>query len=131
MKKRFRKRCPYLMLQPTLADAKECKVVLLDGAAVYMHRPKKKGSGRKFANDTAIFSFAEESLHMLSLKLPGTISNMLVRVDVMCLADGRFVVNEFESFEAAYWGSKETATSEFLIRFWQQIIADVAFKFLN
>jgi len=132
LKKKFRKRCPYLMMQPTLANPKECKVVVLNGTAAYISNPAKQASGgRKFADKHVILAFAENALCELSDAIKGTISKMLVRVDVMSLNDGRLVVNEFESFEAAYWGTKENAmdASTFLLRFWQLTIAGIAHKF--
>jgi hypothetical protein len=104
---------------------------MLNGRAAYVSNPAKASGGKKFADKDIIFAFAENALRNLCDAIPGTISKMLVRVDVMCLNDGRLVVNEFESFEAAYWGSheRELETSAFLIKFWEITIADVAFKF--
>jgi hypothetical protein len=48
------------------------------------------------------YSFAEESLRQLKAKRPGTITNGLVRVDIMLSDNGNMVVNEFESLEAVY-----------------------------
>ena len=132
LKKRFRKRCPYLMVQPTLANPKECKVVVLNGTASYISNPAKQASGgRKFADKHVILAFAEHALRELSDVIKGTISRMLVRVDVMSLRNGRLVVNEFESFEAAYWGTQENAmdASTLLLQFWQLTIAGVVHKF--
>jgi hypothetical protein len=42
----------------------------------------------------------------------------------MCMSDGKLVVNDFGSFEAAYWGSgeKEFEIGSFLIKFWENTI---------
>jgi hypothetical protein len=56
LKKKFRKRCPYLMIQPTLANSKECKIILLDGKAKYISNPSRVAGGRKFAGDAGMMS---------------------------------------------------------------------------
>ena len=72
LKKKFRKRCPYLMMQPTLANPKECKVVVLNGTAAYISNPAKQASGgRKFADKHVILAFAEHALRDLSDAIKG------------------------------------------------------------
>ena len=48
------------------------------------------------------------------------ISSFILRVDIMQLADGSFVVNEFESHEAGFASSdkNEMKTQMFLYEFW-------------
>ena len=56
--------------------------------------------------------------------LPGTIVSGIVRVDIMCLNSGWWVVNEFESYEAITYnkGDRECDTQSFLNSFWESKI---------
>ena len=72
----------------------------------------------------ALFRFAEFAVHRLLQMSEGTISNFILRVDVMQRANGNFVVNEFESFEAVYLSSstKEThKTQTFFEDYWRNV----------
>jgi len=66
--------------------------------------------------------FAEEAVRLFELNKPECISSFLLRVDIMQLADGSLVVNEFESHEAAFASSdkNEMKTQMFLYNFWLQ-----------
>ena len=48
--------------------------------------------------------------------------SFLVRVDIMCLDSGKWVVNEFESLEAYYFSpdSRDTEATLFLVSFWRK-----------
>ena len=47
-----------------------------------------------------LFQFAESAVRLLVAARPFTIADFILRVDIMQANNGRFVVNEFESFEA-------------------------------
>jgi hypothetical protein len=62
-----------------------------------------KCGGRSFAKEEELCVFAREALTLLSARCPrAIIDGGLNRVDIMCLSDGKWVVNEFESLEACY-----------------------------
>jgi hypothetical protein len=65
-------------------------------------------------------NFAEEAVKLFALRKPECISTCLLRVDIMQLANGTLVVNEFESLEAGYGSSEknEMRTQMFLYEFW-------------
>jgi hypothetical protein len=64
--------------------------------------------------------FAEEAVRLFELNKRECISSFILRVDIMQLADGSFVVNEFESHEAGFASSdkNEMKTQMFLYEFW-------------
>jgi hypothetical protein len=65
-------------------------------------------------------NFAEEAVRIFELRKPECIVTCLFRVDIMQLADGSLVVNEFESLEAGYGSNEknEMQTQIFLYNFW-------------
>jgi hypothetical protein len=68
--------------------------------------------------------FAELTVAELEKRIPGLISHGMLRVDIMQRSDGSLIVNEFESFEAAYQSSEigTLLTRSFLTDFWYQIL---------
>ena len=88
---------------------------MLDGQAQYFFT---RGQGKRFfIEDKQLMSFAEESLMLLKQRRPSTITEGLVRVDVMQRNDGVMIVNEFESLEADY--HSDTKVSAHLFNFWE------------
>jgi hypothetical protein len=66
-----------------------------------------KRKGKAFASVTQLRKFATDALQLLKQRCPRTIVDGGVnRVDIMCLSNGRMVVNEFESLEACYTGGE-------------------------
>ena len=51
---------------------------------------------------TEIFQFAESAVKVLAKNCPTAIVDGMIRVDIFQRKDGKFVVNEFESFEADF-----------------------------
>ena len=82
------------------------------------------GKRKAFDNETERFKFAEAAVQKLDKACPGSITDGMIRVDIMQLCTGEMVVNEFESLEANY--SSETrkahefefATISFYESFW-------------
>ena len=70
-------------------------------------------------------------MQRLKEAIPGTISDFLVRVDIMQLANGCKVVNEFESFEAMFCGEGKDATDTFLYDYWRKQISEHALHILD
>ena len=99
---------PYGLIQPWSTNGKEYKVIVLDGKSAFC---TVRNSGSKpvaFGDEETLFRFAEESLRLLKYYRPGTISDGLVRVDIMQRNDGVMIVNEFEGFEAGFEKSAAT-----------------------
>lgn len=122
-------RTSYAMIQPCLKNRKEYKVVVLNGCASHV-LPQSAGvqvngsSTFSRAPHRALFRFAEFAVHRLLQMSEGTISNFILRVDIMQRANGNFVVNEFESFEAVYLSSstKETHKAQsFFEDYWRNV----------
>jgi len=126
---RFAWRIPYALVQPRLSNRREYKVVTLNGKASHVipedangvkvsYREKKNFST---APHTELMLFAEMAVRYLVQMCNGTISEYLIRVDVMQLDNGMMIVNEFESFEAVYTAScheKTCHVQQFLNNFW-------------
>jgi hypothetical protein len=71
-----------------------------------------KNRGKAFGKKPDRGRFAEMAIKKLATKVPHAILNGLVRVDLMQLADGRIVVNEFESLEANYGSTGDAAKKD-------------------
>lgn len=116
---------PYMLLQPRLKNSKECRVVCLKRKAQYIADINVGSAGLKFGESKDIMKFAERAVNTLRKNCPQSITDGLVRVDVMSFSDGRFVVNEFESLEANF-NSKvhgnELKVNTFLMEYWSQKI---------
>jgi hypothetical protein len=117
--RRFYGAIPYCMVQPTLSNRMEYKVVCFNGNALYV---ASVGNSRKVSfnrrvfmegaptNKNALrFAFAENAIRELAIRCPRAILSGLVRVDIMfCSHLNRAVVNEFESLEAMYSTKKNS-----------------------
>jgi hypothetical protein len=71
---------------------------------------KHNGDTQRFSSapHTELFKFARACNAMLSERCPEYINDGgLIRVDVMQRANGKMVVNEFESLEACWEGSSD------------------------
>ena len=69
--------------------------------------------------------FAESAWKILCDRSFGAfLSDGICRVDLFCTTDGRLVVNEFESLDAAFYGSNEEDfhTAEFLIAYYETML---------
>jgi hypothetical protein len=83
------------------------------------------------SNEEEIKNFARECVERLLSANPDAIANApLLRVDIMRLQSGVWVVNEFESMEALtdkkdFTGKQESNTGTYLDKFWQHDIARI------
>jgi hypothetical protein len=107
-----------------MVNRKEYKVVCLDSEPQYVANILTFGSmGTSYSCSphVALFDFVRNAIRALKSKVPGFMCEGLVRVDVFMRQDGRFVVNEFESFEASVCGIEyqEAKVVRFLERFWE------------
>ena len=115
---------PYVLIQACMANRKEYKVVCLDSEPQYVANILTFGNmGTSFSCSphVVLFDFVRNAIRALKSKVPGFMCEGLVRVDVFMRQDGRFVVNEFESFEASVCGIKhqEAKVVTFLKKIWR------------
>ena len=74
---------------------------------------------------------AESAVKLLKVYNTGAIVDGLIRVDVMCTANGNWVVNEFEGFEANFYSSKareEYDAALFLEEYWIRKIEEILLR---
>ena len=121
------------MIQPCVYNRKEYKVVFLNSDPFYIcainEGSKKSANGvnKAFSEKPhdELIKFCKDSLELFIKNCPSAIVDGLFRVDVMQMRSGQFVVNEFESLEARYYGkleSQEFVVALFLKNYWIQKI---------
>lgn len=103
-------RVDYAFVQPMMKNKKEYRVVVLGGSAKYVSTINKSVSGIKTqsfstAPHASLFIFAENAVRALARACPSAITDYILRVDIFQRADGRLVVNEFESLEACVYST--------------------------
>ncbi len=93
---------PYAMLQVSLKNRKEYRVVCFNGEVQYIASINRLRVGTLFsyAPHIELFRFVKEAIRLLKHSHMGAIVDGIVRVDVMQNVKGEFKVNEFETFEA-------------------------------
>jgi hypothetical protein len=72
-----------------------------------------------------VLRFAETMVRQLGHVCPGTMTDYLLRVDVMQKRTGNMIVNELESFEASYESSNHAethATNALVRKFWDDML---------
>jgi len=125
-------RLPYVMIQPTVRNRKEYKVVLFNGKYQYVNnKPKTPPHSHAFSYEPheRLRRFAEYAVSELSVCCPGAITDGLVRVDVFQTATKSLVVNEFESLEAIYYHQLQYTTTNKLILYWKDKIKSIVEMF--
>ena len=122
---------PYVLIQACMHNRKEYKVVALGGHPLYIASINGSGGKKcadgvneKFAEKDELLDFADAAMRRLVKALPYVISDGLFRVDIFQTADGRLVVNEFESLDANFDGSEqyEMITNNFLSSYWSNLM---------
>jgi hypothetical protein len=91
---------PYTMVQATMANKKEYKVVLFKGEARYISRGPTNKKGIAFSSKPELMDFAMEALKEFASACPNALVDSLMRVDIFQTMTGKLVVNELESLEA-------------------------------
>lgn len=91
---------PYTMVQATMANKKEYKVVLFKGEARYISIGSTNKLGTAFSSKPELMNFAMEALKEFASACPHAIVDSLMRVDIFQTRTGKLVVNELESLEA-------------------------------
>lgn len=95
---------PYIMLQPTMSNTKEYKIVCVNGEPHYeITQPRGGIVTKAYENPETRRRFAKQAIQALHEAFPNrAILDGLIRVDIFCNNQGNLVVNEFEGFEAMY-----------------------------
>ena len=91
---------PYTMVQATMKNKKEYKVVLFNRMARYVCILKSQGTSFSQKPHTRVMNFAMEALQEFASACPNALVDSLMRVDIFQTNAGKLVVNEFESLEA-------------------------------
>ena len=115
---------PYLIVQPRMRSSNESKIILFNGKAKYVVSTFNRIS-RKIFTEENLMEFAENAWKLLVDRCRGAfLSDGLVRVDLFCTSNGQLVVNEFESLDAAFFGSssKELQTGQFLTSYYEDML---------
>ena len=81
------------MVQATMANKKEYKVVLFKGEARYIFKASTNKKGIAFSSKPELMNFAIE----FASACPNALVDSLMRVDIFQTTTGKLVVNELES----------------------------------
>jgi len=117
---------PYAMIQPCMKNRKEYKVVYIPSKSIiYVTSSSTTAGHYKKAfptgnNHCDLFDFVKRVVTVFQDACPHSICNGLFRVDVFMNNSNKFIVNEFESLEAVYYGKsiQESAVTNFLKEYW-------------
>ena len=96
----FKEVLPYTMVQPTMTNKKEYKVVLFNGEARYISKVSPYSKGTAFSSKPELMNFAVEALKEFGSACPNALVDSLMRVNVFQTMTEKLVVNELESLEA-------------------------------
>ena len=88
------------MVQATMANKKEYKVVLFKGEARYISKSSTNKKGIAFSSKPELMNFAMEALKEFASACPNALVDSLMRVDIFQTMTGKLVANELESLEA-------------------------------
>lgn len=116
---------PYLIIQPRMVSSNESKVILWNGKAQYVCTNGGKRGILGKTTKPKLFTFVEEAWTALNTETNGAfLGDGLSRVDCFCTEDGKIVVNEFESIDANFSGTRsyESMTTSFLADYYKRII---------
>jgi hypothetical protein len=140
---------PYMILQPTLFNRKECKCVFVNGVCHHIWKPPPTGIAYSFSsgNDARLIEFSTHAIVLLKRRISAAIVDGLVRVDVMesnaievftprddemymssfpwVVHEGKYwrrklFVNEFEGVQANYMDEADIDT--WLTMYWKNIL---------
>lgn len=122
---------PYAMLQPCMANKRECKMVFLNGQ--FAHFAKSSNIGKAFISTDIqreeIKRFAEMIVTRVRQQIPHSITDGLLRIDIFRNCRGAYVVNEIESLEGRYWSRggnralvEEQTVDRFLLEYWTDVL---------
>lgn len=132
---------PYLLLQPTIPNPKEYKVIMYNGVCQYFNQVGGKYYSPKLGSDIAIevMSFAKRVYDTIAARTDTIILSGLIRIDLMLLETEcsynkklqvesktrRLVVNEIEGVDSNFSSSNSSfqlKTQAFLHGHWARTI---------
>ena len=124
---------PYAMIQPCMKNRKEYKVVYIPAKnIIYITSTKVSNGHNKQAfptgeNHSDLFDFVKRAVAVFQDECPHSICDGLFRVDVFMNQANEYIVNEFESLEASYYGRPkfENAVTHFLKEYWSGKLKNV------
>jgi len=121
---------PYTMIQPTMRNKKEYKVVLFNREPKYVaHNANLMGTGFSRYPHHEIMNFAAHALNEFSLACPFAMVNSLMRVDIFQNKSNKLVVNEFESLEADHhsnYGTQRKDAVDFQVKdYYERVLSDL------
>jgi len=124
---------PYTMLQATMRNKKEYKVVLFNRVPKYIaHNPYSIGTSFSKYPHIKIMSFAANALNEFSLSCPFAMVDSIMRVDIFQTKSGKLVVNELESLEADHHPTtgnhKKDAVDYQVKEYYERILSDLLDK---
>jgi hypothetical protein len=91
------------MVQVCMKNRREYRLVAVNGQVAYQAkfvRMITRGKSFQCVSNEQLKEFAQCALDALKDRCLGSITNLVLRVDIMIDNDGNLRVNEFESFEA-------------------------------
>ena len=110
---------PYMLLQARMCNKRECKILCLNGEPQYVVKCAVLGSSISVEPHNEAFTFAAHAVDLLRSRLSFALTSGVVRVDLFKNRAGYFVVNEFESLDAAdYPSTKGGCDDESKVSFW-------------
>jgi hypothetical protein len=125
---------PYLIVQPSMINRMEKKLVCMNGRYCYATHPNCSSSHKfRYSGNLELRykQFAENAIRLLKERVPECIVDGLVRVDIFETArddvddDPVWVVNEIETLEAVYStteGNEEYIFHSGLADYWASIL---------
>jgi len=90
----------YCIIQPKMANKYEAKIVVGPDFTFRAHSTQQRGDDKTIGKQPILEAFAKAAHQRLCEKVPHAITDCIIRVDIFQSADGRFQVNEFESYDA-------------------------------
>ena len=114
------------MVQPCMKNRKEYKVVYIPSKSIlYVSSSTTTAGHYKKAFPTGkdhcdLFDFVKRAVDVFQDACPHSICDGLFRVDVFMNQANAYIVNEFESLEAVYYGKSvlESAVTNYLKEYW-------------
>lgn len=121
---------PYTMVQPTMKNKKEYKVVLFNRVPRYVaHNASVMGTGFSRHPHLEIMNFAAHALNEFSVSCPFAMVDSMMRVDIFQTKSNKLVVNEFESLEADhhsnYGTDKKDAVDYQVEQYYERVLSDL------
>ena len=123
---------PYTMVQATMANKKEYKIVFFNCVPKYVSLPTTAYYvGRAFSSapHTDLLKFAESALREFSAACPSALVGSMMRVDIFQTKSGKLVVNELESLEADHHcpssGMKKAQVDDEIRQYYETLLKGV------